>query len=83
MYRAGARTARIAARSTRTAADPGIRIRTGADGKDRQLFFESLAVASRAGGLMALPRQILEAVAAVAAGELEQRHTVHYGVIGV
>jgi len=83
MYRTGARAARITARSTRTAGDPGIRIRTCADGKDRELFFESLPVAAGAGGLTTLPRQILEAVAAVAAGELEQRHTVHYEVIGV
>ena len=70
----GAGTARITARSTRTDRDPGIRIGTGADGKDRQLFFESLAVAGGAGGLMTLSRQILEAVAAIVAGKLEQGH---------
>jgi hypothetical protein len=74
MYRAGARASRIAARSTRTAADPGIRIRTGADGKDRQLFFECLAMAGGAGGLITLPRQELEAMAAIATGILEKRH---------
>jgi hypothetical protein len=83
MYRTGARAPRIAARSTRTGTDPGIRISTGADGKNRQLFFERLALAGRAAGLLTLPRQVLEAVAAVAAGELEQRHAAYYEVIGV
>ena len=76
MYRTGARTSRIAARSTRTGCDPGIRIGAGADGEHRQLLFERLAMAGRAGGLMTLPGQELEAVAAIAAGILEERHSL-------
>ena len=79
----GAGTARITARSTRTAGDPGIRIGTGADGKDRQLFLESLPVASGAGRLLTLPSEKLEPMTAVAAGKLEQGHGAYYEAVGV
>ena len=74
MYRAGTRAARIAARSARSARDPGIRMSTGADGEDGQLLVELKPVASRTGRLLARPRQVFEPMTAVATGELEQRH---------
>ena len=72
----GTRTTRIAARSARSALDAGIRIGTGADGEDGQLLVEGIAVAGRTDRLLTRPRQVFEPMAAVATGELEQRHAL-------
>ena len=56
---------------------------TGADGKDRQLLVECVTLAGRAGRLLTLPRQVFEAMAALATGKLEQGHTAYYEAIGV
>jgi len=83
VYRAGTWAAWIAAGSARSARDPGFRIRSGADGKDRQLFVELGAVASWTSRLLTLPSEKLESMTAVAAGKLEQRHTAYYEAVGV
>ena len=74
MNRTGTRTAGIAASSAWSARASGIGVGTGADSKDRQLLFERRALAGWTGRLLALACQVFEAMAAIAAGELEKGH---------